>query len=564
MSTRSEARQTIVETNLQGKLLDLPAGELRAAIGASYREEAYSLQNETLGTAGRSFLDQAIGIYPSANTNGSYTTKEVYGELLIPLFHDIPGVQHFNLEVGGRMSDYSTTGTSYTYKILGDWQVTDWLRFRGGFNRAERAPNIAELQLAPQQAFRSDPTGDLCSTRLQHPSSADPATNSGGQSGALDVQAVCLALMSRDNGSRVLATDPTNYYNWFGTPGPTPGSVVQNTGAFQAAGPGAGFGYAVGNQYYREHIDATTPALKPEQANTWTAGVVIQSPIQTGLLSRLQLSVDYWNITINDPIGLASAGGALQRCIDPKYNPLVSGASAGATDSAGLDTPASQAAADAAIQAAACQAVYRNPSQANFSNYGQLNTARIYTTYTNDGLVKLSGIDANLNWSTDVGPGTLFLGLNGTYMLHFLVADQNGQTPIEYVGTEGTGLKGLNFGASVRWKLLGNIGYTYKGFNLSLQWQHTPATEDAGEAFAHTDNTGTSSYDLFNINGSYQVTDNLRLRFGIDNLFNKAPELSYCDADLSNNAAGAVEGCSFSYFQDQQGRRFSLGANVKF
>jgi iron complex outermembrane receptor protein len=41
------------------------------------------------------------------------------------------------------MSDYNTTRMSYTYKILGDWKVTNWMRLRGGYNRAERAPNIA-------------------------------------------------------------------------------------------------------------------------------------------------------------------------------------------------------------------------------------------------------------------------------------------------------------------------------------------------------------------------------------------------------------------------------------
>ncbi len=73
-----------------------------------------------------------------------------------------------------RISKYSTSGTSYTFKALGDWQVNDWLRLRGGFNRAERAPNIAELLLTPQQSFATDPIGDVCSTRNQSTGSANP------------------------------------------------------------------------------------------------------------------------------------------------------------------------------------------------------------------------------------------------------------------------------------------------------------------------------------------------------------------------------------------------------
>src|SRR5690606_19860786 len=164
VSNRNTTRQTIAEMNLQGGLFELPAGQLRFAVGASYRENRFEFINETLSTAGRSFLDQVVGIYPSTNMeNDGIDAKEIYGELLVPVLRDIPFIQELNLEIGGRMSHYNTTGTSYTFKILGDWQVTDWLRFRGGFNRAERMPNIAELLLTPQQAFGAEAIGAVCS-----------------------------------------------------------------------------------------------------------------------------------------------------------------------------------------------------------------------------------------------------------------------------------------------------------------------------------------------------------------------------------------------------------------
>src|SRR5690606_15361862 len=123
LKNRSSMRQTIVEANLQGKLLDLPAGELRAALGASYREQDYEFINDTLTSQGTSFQDQALGIYPSADSYGYYDVKEVYAELLVPVLADLPFAKSLNLEIGGRISDYSTTGTSYTYKVLGDWEV---------------------------------------------------------------------------------------------------------------------------------------------------------------------------------------------------------------------------------------------------------------------------------------------------------------------------------------------------------------------------------------------------------------------------------------------------------
>ena len=92
------------------------------------------------------------------------------------------------------MSDYSTTGTSWTYKALADWAVNDWLRFRGGYNRAERAPNIGELFLAAQQTFGVNNRGDVCSHAQPDRVLGQPGSQRGATRG--DVQAVCRALMN--------------------------------------------------------------------------------------------------------------------------------------------------------------------------------------------------------------------------------------------------------------------------------------------------------------------------------------------------------------------------------
>ncbi|MBO9575954.1 MAG: TonB-dependent receptor [Sphingobium sp.] len=556
VSNRGTTRQTIAEFNLQGGLFDLPAGQLRFALGASYRENRYEFVNETLSTAGRSFLDQTVGIYPSSNMeNAGIDAKELYGELLIPVIHDTPLIQELNLEVGGRMSHYNTTGTSYTFKVLADWKVTDWLRFRGGFNRAERAPNIAELLLTPQQAFRTDPTGDVCSTRHENPGSANQTLNT---TGALSVQAICLELMARDNGGiYVPITDANSYY------------AVGQEIARQPTGGGAGFGYSVGNTYYREHLNPNAPALKPEVADTITFGAVIRSPFDSPMLSRLNFTADYFKITINDPIGDVGAGGVLLRCVSPEFNSAAAGVAQGASSAADLNTAAIRARAQAAIAQSTCPQVFRAASS-GFGANGGLNTARIYSTYDNDGIIKISGIDATLSWGADVGPGSLFVSLNGNYMLDFKVQGVAGGTLLDYVGTTGTGVKGVNFGSSYEWRLFSTIGYTWKGLNLSLQWQHTPSIEDSGDAAffngraaALNNITGTPAYDLFNLNGSYQINRSVRVRFGVDNLFNRKPALTGVVTN-PNASTGQLPGGSYSFFQDTLGRRFSLGANVKF
>ena len=73
------------------------------------------------------------------------SVKEIYGELLIPLLKDLPAARSLELELGGRYSQYTTGQDVPTYKAQLSWEPLEWMRVRGGYNRAERTPNIAEL-----------------------------------------------------------------------------------------------------------------------------------------------------------------------------------------------------------------------------------------------------------------------------------------------------------------------------------------------------------------------------------------------------------------------------------
>jgi len=517
LKNRSEIEQTIAEFNISGGLFELPAGEVGIAVGGSFRQVDYEFVNDTLTTDGRSFLDQAQGIYPSGNVAAGYDAHEVYGELLIPLLSDIPMIQQLNLEVGGRMSDYNTTGTSYTYKILGDWEVTDWMRIRGGYNRAERAPNIGELFLAAQQTFGGNSAGDPCSLANPLPFSANQVgdefvgnspnspTNAGNSNGAV-VEAVCRIQL---NAAGPEAED--NFYS--GVQSPTTG--------------GFAFPTTIGN-----------PNLKPEQGDTFTAGVVFTSPFDNALLSRLRLSVDWFDITINDAIGEQTVGIALQQCYDPALNPAFAGG----------------AAAVAASQF--CQLVPRNAT-------GALGNVR--RTYVNNGKVHVQGVDVALNWGFDVGPGAVNLGLNANYLIDFESRPLPTLPLIDYVGTLGTTENGLN-ATAFEYRILGNIGYSLGAATLNLQWEHKSAVEDTAEAQfgTPTATTGFPAYNLFHLNGSYGLTDDINLRFGVDNLFNKAPPVGGVNT-LANPAQGQLSGGSFNAANyDTNGRRFYFGANLKF
>jgi len=105
------------------------------------------------------------------------------------------------------------------------------------------------------------------------------------------------------------------------------------------------------------------------------------------------------------------------------------------------------------------------------------------------------------------------------------------------------------------------------GATLGLQWQHLPAIANAGAVTnpANT-TTGAPSYDIFHLNGSYALTDNVTVRAGVNNLFNTAPPITGQNlanvgaAPKANLVGGNVGGLSY----DDIGRTFYFGVNMKF
>lgn len=573
LKTRSLMQQSVWEADATGTLFNLPAGPLQAALGASYRRNRYSYIPDTLMTSGGSFQDQVLGLYPSGITKGMIAATEFYGELSVPVLKDLPLIKSFTLELGARTSHYNTTGNSFTWKALGDWQMTDWLRFRGGFNRAERAPNIAELFLNMQQSFGSAVGGDVCSMANPQAWSANPSRNPNWRK----TVEICGALMEASG-------DPDadkDYYglanpnNTMNTTSPVEGINFANgadwrtitaltdaqartavadgardraTGQFgpnglitNAQGSGSSFIFptAMGN-----------PDLTPEVAKTWTLGAVLSSPFKTPLLERLRLSVDWYSIDVTNVIGLQTGDIVQQLCVDPALNPGV----------AELDGSGSEAALAGVL--ANCQRMFTRDQNGALDN--------LILTYQNTGHFSTKGLDFQLDWSAPVGPGRFSLNSVLNYLISFKSTELEGVSPMrEYVGTLGPSNNGLNGGA-YRWKLMTNFGYSIGGLNLNLSWRHLPSVRVEGSVIdPNTTIAGAGAYDLFNLSGGLKVTDRASFRFGVDNLFNKAPPLIGVDtAGLTPEKPNTLPGGSFSvanaYFYDQNGRTFYIGASFKF
>jgi len=511
IKTKAVMQQNIWEANLQGKVMDLPAGELRAAVGASYRKNDYTFQNDTLTTQGTSFIEQALGLYPAGDSAGTIKAKEAYGELLVPVLSGITGIQQFDLELGLRASDFNTTGTSWTYKIQGNWQVNDWVRFRGGFNRAERAPNVAELYLAREQTFAGFAGGDVCSTKNGQTWSADSTVNANWA----DVVSLCGQLMEASGDAQ--ADDAyygADYRDIASGAATADNNNTQVPGGFTFAFPSL-----VGNA-----------SLTPETADTWTFGTVINSPFESAALSSLRFTVDYYNIKVKNAIGAQSIDIALRQCFDAQFNPTYD------------------------INSPFCSGINRNQVTGGLGD--------VVRSFYNNGRFKTSGIDFQIDWGLDVGPGRVTVNSVINYLLDMKSAELDSLPLVEYAGTFGPDQNGLN-GSSYRYKALTTVGYNIDALYLGIQWRYLPHIKSATEAILpNTTQKGAPSYNLFNLQGSYQLVDNVGLRFGIENIFNKRPP--YTNRDMAP-PPGVLPGGTFNTNNyDTNGRRFYVGASLTY
>ena len=563
--------QNIAEFDAQGTLFHLPAGDLKLSLGADFRDEYVQYTPDILQSTA-SFLDQVAGVYPTSYESAAISAREGYGELLIPILSDLPMVKSFNVELGARYSTYTgvndltqqhiTPPGGWTYKILGDWAVNDWMRFRGGYNLAVRSPNAGELFLAKQEVFAGSTLyGDPCSGRSSAPfgaggsdfaglgagvdpnqhtpgapgSTTNPYPLAAGQTaaGAAAALNVCKTLMGGTG---------SNFYYGGG-------------GAVQAAPAPAPFGFE--NQIGNQHLQA-------EKAHTWTAGVVLSSPWRANpWAGNLHGSVDYFNIKINGGIQLQAVDEVKAACYGS---------------------------GDASSQA--CSLVSRIPGN------GQEDVTTVQ--YSNESTIWTSGLDFEVDdsWNfDDIGlsavPGRLQINWLLSYLFKYdtQASHASGFNQIyHWAGTLGPSLNGVDPGASMKYKMNTTFTYMEGPLSLSLNWRFIPHSHNAAYALYAVQpgglgacnvsvscNLDAPAYHIFDLSATYTIMKNYTLRAGVDNLFDKQPPSSpttgihgnCATPNTSGYCAGGVlasdgNGTLPSNIYDSLGRRFYVGLNAKF
>jgi len=165
----STLTQRDIVANINGDLVDLWAGPIKASFGYENRRESANFQPDAFYQAGAGY-DVPIG-----PLEGSFMSNEVFGEVLAPLVapsNNIPGIHRIELEGAIRDVDQSVSGKAITWTSGLRFEPVEMLQLHGNYTRSIRAPSVTEAFLPTSEAF--DTASDPCDQSLIN-SGPDPA-----------------------------------------------------------------------------------------------------------------------------------------------------------------------------------------------------------------------------------------------------------------------------------------------------------------------------------------------------------------------------------------------------
>jgi len=447
--------EMILNGYVTGELdFSLPSADTPIAVvmGAEYRKEKFERLSDEVFAKGL-LLGQGG---ETTSILGEYDVTEIFGELSIPLVEDAAFAENLTLELGGRYSDYSTSGGEPTYKIAVDWTIVEDWKVRASYNRAVRAPNVGEL-FSPQSEGLWSGT-DPCAGENPVQTAAQCA-NSG-----------------------VTAAQYGNV---------TPSPASQYNGVFG------------GN-----------PDLQPEIADTISVGVVA-NPFE-----NFNFSVDYWDIELADVIGTVGAELTVEQC--------------GITG-----------------DAAYCDNVNRSGSGSLWLGSGS--SSNVVATNVNLANRHWTGVDVSANYVLEALGGTFTSSLIGTYMVNKEYEQLPGfpEATFDCVGNIDNGCF-----AQPEWRHTAKLSYDMDTFwTASIHWRYygeVEYTEEADELVGD----GISAQSYIDLKAAFDVTDNIGVLVGMNNVLDKEPPM--VGGTLSTNG-NAIVG-----FYDTLGRYMHASVTVKF
>lgn len=252
-------RSSISQLDIQGFVsgdtsgfFNLPGGPVRFALGGEYRREEAFNDSDDASTTGIS-----NSVFLGDVDGAVLEVKEAFGEIQIPILADTPFFHDLTVSAAGRISDYNNAaGTVYSYNGGIEWAPVEDLRFRANYGRAVRAPNVTESSFPNVPNFAN---GFI-----------DPCN------------------------ANAIGANPIRSAN----------CTADLTAEQRANLPLVGYSLGI--------ISGSNPGLVEETSDSYTIGAVFQPRFVPGL----SLTVDYYDITVNDVIVTLSAQNIVNGCYD--------------------------------------------------------------------------------------------------------------------------------------------------------------------------------------------------------------------------------------------------------
>ena len=383
---------------------------------------------------------------------GKYDVDEFFVELGIPVTDSV------SMDAGFRSADYSTGNDTTAMKLGAFWTVNDKVSVRGSFQTSQRHANLAELYQGIGQGL-VDLDYDPCGI--------DPDTGAA----PIATQEQCLNTGLPANLYGTDLKSPADQYN------------IQTGG---------------------------NPNVAPEESESMTIGVVLNP------MDGLTLTVDYFDITVEDGIGTVSPKTALDKCIE-------TGA------------------------AAFCNLINRNPVNGSLWLTGGYISAQI----TNISEEQTSGIDVIFDYSVDTNWGPLVVSGVTTLLDSYDITELPGEAAIGCSGNWGG-----SCGKNPMPEVMGSytVGLTTEfDTDVILGVRYLGETDDLNandidfDAFTYLDATAI-----------YSVNDNMSVTLGVSNLLDKEPGYT------SDAGTAPGNGNTFPGYFDAFGRHIHLSINYSY
>lgn len=159
-------------------LFELPGGGVGLAAGVEFRRETFLDDRDPRLDGTITFVNavngdtdgsDVVGTSPSPDTSGSREVYSAYAEAFVPLVSsdmNIPLIEEFNVQLAARFEDFSDSGSTFVPRAAASWTPVRGVILRGAWSRGFRAPNLVQINDAGTTRSNSERPAVECVAEL--------------------------------------------------------------------------------------------------------------------------------------------------------------------------------------------------------------------------------------------------------------------------------------------------------------------------------------------------------------------------------------------------------------